>query len=192
MAMETTSEQREILNEILARLTPLDDESRLRIVQTVATFLNIKLAGASSPTNAAARSNSPPTAPSAPSFSGHEDASPKQFLIGKQPESDVERVVCLAYYLKHFRNVSEFNTLDVSKLNTEAAYPKFSNASVPVANASQMGYLVPISGGNKQLGAFGERLVQALPDREAAKAVKEQLRRRSKRPKRSAIGNEKE
>ncbi len=190
--MEKTSDQREVLNDILARLTPFDDESRLRILQTVATFLNIQLPGMSSATNGPTGSNSPATVPSAPTFSGHENASPKQFLMDKQPESDVERVVCLAYYLKHFRNLSDFNTLDISKLNTEAAFPKFSNPSVPVANAAHLGYLVATSNGNKQLGAFGDRLVQALPDREAVKTVRGGLRRRSKRPKKTANGNEKE
>ena len=43
-----------------------------------------------------------------------------------------------------------------------------------------MGYLVPASKGQKQLSAFGERFVRALPDREAAKDVMSLARPRRK------------
>jgi hypothetical protein len=111
--------------------------------------------------------------------------SPKQFLLEKQPSNDIERVVCLGYYLTHFRSMPEFKTLDISKLNTEAAQPKFSNASVPVENAAQRSFLVATSSGNKQLGAVGEQYVQALPDRDAAKAVLERVRVRKPRKKKA-------
>jgi hypothetical protein len=80
----------------------------------------------------------------------------------------------------------EFKTLDISQLNTEAAQPKFSNASVPVDNARQRGFLVVSSGGNKQLGAMGEQFVQALPDRDAAKKVLERVRVRKSRKRRAS------
>jgi len=60
----------------------------------------------------------------------------------KQPRTDVERVACLAYYLTHYRNTPYFKTLDLGKLNTEAAQPKFSNAAYASNNALKMGYLV--------------------------------------------------
>jgi len=105
--------------------------------------------------------------------------------------NDVERVACLAYYLTHYRSIPEFKTLDISKLNTEAAQPKFSNASVPVDNARQKTFLVSTTRGNKQLGALGERFVQALPDREAAKNVMHNLRvRRFKRSKKGRVSAE--
>jgi hypothetical protein len=102
-------------------------------------------------------------------FSEEKILSPKEFLFQKKPQSDVERVAVLAYYLTHYKDTPHFKTLDISKLNTEAAQAKFSNAAYAVDNATKYGYLVPASKGNKQLSAAGELFVEALPDREAAK-----------------------
>ncbi len=103
-------------------------------------------------------------------------------MAEKQPKTDVERVACLAYYLAHFRRTPYFKTLDISKLNTEAAQIKFSNPTVAVDNATKLGYLVPASKGNKQVSHIGEQFVQALPDRDKAKATMVQSRpRRRKR-----------
>ena len=109
-------------------------------------------------------------------FSDRPDISPKEFILDKEPRTNVERVACLAYYLTHYLNMPHFKTLDISKLNTDAAQPKFSNAAVAVDNAAKMGFLVPAVKGMKQLGAFGEQFVRALPDREAAKAVRAKVR----------------
>jgi len=46
--------------------------------------------------------------------------SPKDFLLEKQPRTDVERIACLAYYLTHYRATPHFKTIDLSILNTEA------------------------------------------------------------------------
>ena len=62
-----------------------------------------------------------------------------------------------------------FKTADISSLNTETAWPGFSNASKTVANAVQYGYLTSGSKGTRQLSAAGEQFVLALPDRDAAR-----------------------
>jgi hypothetical protein len=106
-------------------------------------------------------------------FSQDRSSSPKDFLLDKQPHSDIERVACLAYYLTHYRSTPAFKTVDLSKINTEAAQRKFSNASVAVRNAGNAGLLVPAGkGGMKQLSAAREQYVLNLPDREAAAAAK--------------------
>ena len=97
--------------------------------------------------------------------------SPKDFLFRKEPNTDVERVACLAYYLTHRRGTNHFKTIDISKLNTEAAQRKFANAATSVGNATQGGFLTQAGRGMKQLTAQGERYVDALPDRAAAKAA---------------------
>ena len=97
--------------------------------------------------------------------------SPKEFVFEKQPRSDVERIAVLAFYLTHFRDMPHFKTLDLSKLNTEAAQPKFANTANSASNAVKQGYLVPSSKGMRQLSAVGERFVAALPDRETARAA---------------------
>ncbi|HXM22491.1 MAG TPA: hypothetical protein VN948_14640 [Terriglobales bacterium] len=101
-------------------------------------------------------------------------------MLEKQPRTDVEKVACLAYYLTHYRETPFFKTLDISKLNTEAAQTKFANPTVAVDNAGKQNYLVPASKGNKQLSALGEQFVQALPDRDKARAIMANARPRRK------------
>lgn len=91
----------------------------------------------------------------------------KQFMASKQPKSDMERITCLAYYLNHNRGTNTFKTVELTHLNTEAAQPRFSNASVTARNAVAQQYLAPAGGGKKQITQRGEALVDALPDRSA-------------------------
>jgi hypothetical protein len=78
--------------------------------------------------------------------------------------------------------------LELSKLNTEAAQLKFSNAAYTVDNAAKAGLLVPASKGAKQISSLGERYVQALPDREAAKVVMADARPRKKQKRGNRAG----
>ncbi len=110
---------------------------------------------------------------------------PKQFMAQKRPSSEIERITCLAYFLSHHRNTPAFKTRDLTKLNTEAAQPSFSNAAVFARNAVQAEYLSKAGGGSKQITALGEALVDALPDREKVKVAiesnKSSRKRRAKR-----------
>lgn len=169
----------EILTSMLGLLQRLDSEARERILQSAATFFRVSYLKSAIPSVSPTKVPSinsevpPPT-----SFSGDRTIPPKQFMLEKQPRTDVERVACLAYYLTHFRDTSHFKTLDISKLNTEAAQIKFSNPAFAVENATKRNYLVPATRGNKQLSALGEQFVQSLPDRDRAKAILEQMRPR--------------
>ncbi len=106
----------------------------------------------------------------------------------KQPQTDVERVACLAYYLTHYRDTPHFKTLDLGKLNTEAAQPKFSNSTYASNNALKMGYLAPATKGQRQLSAAGEQFVTALPDRDAARSAMAKARPRRHARKKIAGG----
>jgi len=121
-------------------------------------------------------------------YSEDTSMSAKDFLLEKQPRTDVERIACLAYYLTHYRGMPHFKTIDLSMLNTEAAQPKFANTAYSSNNAVKLGYLVPSTKGQRQLSAVGERFVRALPDREAARAALEAVRRRP-RTKRSRVNS---
>jgi hypothetical protein len=104
-------------------------------------------------------------------------------LLEKRPQTDVERIACLAYYLTHYRDQPQFKTLDLSKLNTEAAQIKFSNAAKAVDNAAGSHFLMQAGQGKKQISAIGELYVQALPDRSAARAAANEVRKRKPRAK---------
>jgi len=175
------SDAAEILARVIAELRDLPPKEQQKLLDTVATFYGLHNAAlliqrqtkATAPT-------SPVLRPPGGGFSEPRDISAKEFLLQKQPRTDVERVACLAFYLTHYKNTPHFKTIDISKLNTEAAQSKFSNTAMAVENATKTGYLVPASRGNKQLSAAGEVFVQALPDREAAKLAMSKLKPRRK------------
>lgn len=111
---------------------------------------------------------------------------PKTFMATKKPLSDVERITCLAYYLSHYRGVTQFKTRELTDLNTEASQPRFSNSAVAARNAVQQQYLSLAGGGRKQITTRGEAVINVLPDRDKVKkALEENIlrgnRRRSKK-----------
>ena len=164
----------EILNKIISMLADLDEDSQRKVLSTVATFYEINglsntVSQVTYPTSAqnTGRGQQYPSVP----FSDAVELSPKEFLREKVPQTDVERIACLAYFLTHYRDTPHFKTIDLSKLNTEAAQPKFSNAAQAAGNALQYGYLAQSTKGCRQLSAVGEDYVSALPDRDLAKAT---------------------
>jgi hypothetical protein len=164
----------EVLPTVISAFKKLDEDGRRTLFRTIGTFFGFDSEMRSSVTT----STPVETAPGR--FSKPHPISPKEFLLQKQPRSDVERVACLAYYLTYYRDQPHFKTLDISKLNTEAAQIKFSNPIFTVNNAATMGYLAQASRGNKQISAAGEMFVAALPDREAAQAAMANARPRRK------------
>ncbi len=173
----------EALTTILSVLNDLDADSQRRTIQAVITFLDIPW-----PTNHSdIIQKSHPTSEISKnevSFSENRAISPKDFLRDKAPRTDIERIACLAYYLTHYRDIPHFKRIDLSSLNTEAAQPKLSNSTYAVDNATKAGLLVQALKGAKQLSSAGEYFVQALPDRDAAKATLSNMRpkRRTKKP----------
>lgn len=175
------------VQKMIGGLLKFDNESRVRIYKTVGTFFGFDSPpthrgslGQPSTTNTAATRDA-----RTPTFSRPEELSPKDFLFQKQPNTDVDRVACLAFYLTHYRDTPHFKTIDISSLNTEAAQIKFSNTAYAVANATNSGLLVQAGKGAKQLSAAGERYVEALPDRAAAKEILAGMRQRRGRKKSS-------
>lgn len=167
------------LQQVISALRPMSEEARRRLLEAAATFLKIPVAAPHHTLSRSATGGVSATPPTA-AFSEDTSISAKDFILEKQPRTDVERIACLAYFLTHYRSTAHFKTLEISKLNTEAAQPKFANAATSANNAVKMGYLVPSTKGQRQLSAVGERFVRALPDRDAAKAALETLRRRPK------------
>jgi hypothetical protein len=172
------------LSRVIAELRSLASEEQQKILETAATFFGLQSTRRSAASVPQPTGANPALRPAGGGFSEPRDLSPKEFLLEKNPRTDVERVTCLAFYLAHYRDTPHFKALDINKLNTEAAQSKMSNVHVAVDNATRSGHLVPAGGGAKQISAAGELFVQALPDREAAKAAISSLkpRKRSRKP----------
>ena len=169
-----------VFDEVVKKLLPLDPYSRLRVYRSLGTFFDLE--DSYPKVTGDADSRAPAKISREPRFTSSEELTPKEFLLQKQPDTDVERVACLAYYLEHHRDTPHFKTTDISKLNTEAAQIKLSNASYTVNNAVRAGHLAIAAKGMKQLSAKGEQFVELLPDRDAAKAIN--LRGKSRRSRR--------
>src|SRR5690349_15916926 len=117
------------LQSVIAALNPLDEETRRRILVSVATFLRVDSPIQNVPQRSySIREFSTGKTVQSP-FSEDTSMSPKDFLLEKQPRTDVERIACLAYYLTHYRSTPHFKTIDLSVLNTEGAQPKFANTA---------------------------------------------------------------
>lgn len=175
------------LNSLVSALTPLDQVARIRLLRTISTFF--ELTGADvypeSPTiqRGAVEAEFERNGAAQSSFSENRSLSAKAFMIEKRPQQDTERIACLAYYLTHYRDQPTFKTLDLSKLNTEAAQIKLSNPTRAVDSAAAAHFLIPAGQGAKQLSAIGELYVQALPDRVAAKEAIASLKKKRVRAK---------
>jgi hypothetical protein len=177
MAKDDSRAVMEALNTVIQALAQLDDEDRARVLNSASTFFG----HGTSRVHGTAQATSPYVigqTPARPAFSDERAPSPKEFLFQKQPKTDIERITCLAFYLTHFRDTPHFKTLDLAKLNTEAAQVKFSNATYTAENATRAGYLAPSGKAQKQITAWGEKFVAALPDREAASKIISQARQR--------------
>jgi hypothetical protein len=170
----------EALQAVVTTLRARDKESRRRILESAATFLDVDFSAKAPGANVQSSPGLSPVTGSRPRFSEDTSMSAKDFIMEKAPKTDVERIACLAYYLTHYRSTPQFKTLDLSVLNTEAAQPKFANTTNSANNAIKMGYLAPGTKGQRQLSGMGERFVRALPDRNAAKDVLVSLRRRAR------------
>lgn len=186
MGSKNSNKELEVFHKIVSGLSSLEKDAQTRIIQSVATFLEIEsvgVAGEQISSHGDVRVHLSDLKQGYRPFSDREETPPKNFLSEKEPSTDVERVACLAYYLTHYRETPHFKTLDISKLNTEAAQQKFSNPTQAMKNTERRGLLASVARGKKQLSATGEQFVEALPDIEAAKKV---LRRKRQRRTRKA------
>ena len=169
----------EVVDKIIQNLLPLDPYSRLRVYRTIGTFFGFEASFPKVDQKVDNRTSA--NISREPIFSSPEEPTPKEFLLQKQPKTDVERVACLAYHLARYRKIEAFKTIDISKLNTEAAQTKLTNASNTVNDAIKAGFLAAANKDMRRLSAQGEQYVEALPDRDAAKTVKPKPSKRSRR-----------
>lgn len=171
------------LNQIASLLDKLDSESQNQVLNSVLSLLGLDYSELGHENNRRGPSGSVEPDKAQSGFSKKSNVSPKSFLLERSPSTNVDRVACLAYFLTHYRDTPHFKTVDISKLNTEGAQPKFTNASVAVNDAAVAKLIVPSTKGNKQISAMGEQYVLALPDREKARIILKKMRPKTRRKK---------
>lgn len=191
------------LNNVLSALSGLEHNDQVKVLKMAVTFCEVPatqlgLEGFASTPVLENQSGQNPTADKSlvsrePTFSNRVDLTPKEFLNEKLPRTDIERVACIAYYLAHYRDTPHFKTVDINRVNTEAAQLKFSNATYAVTNAYNRGLIASAGKGTRQISAQGEHYVAALPDRNAVKQFSSRMRKRkmSKKSKKTMSKNSK-
>jgi len=154
------------LGTVLDALSKLDVSTQQWVLSTAATRLQVPV----TPGQQASQTPAVITRAALPTGSVG-GLTPKEFLRLKAPNSDVDRVACLAFYLTHGRQTASYAARDLTAINTEAAGPKI-NMSRAVDNATkQSGYLTSAGKGKKQITPYGEDVVDALPDYEKVKVI---------------------
>ena len=168
---KTFAEELNAIGAILGTLEPLDDDKRKFVLRTVTERLGI-----TGVTPAASNTGGRPETTAAASGGGGaiaiKEIGAKDFIKAKNPQTDSQRIACLAFYLTHNREQNEFKTADLRKLNEDARGIRLSNPAVAVMNATDTSkFLAPAGEGKKRITTLGEDVVEALPDQEAVKGV---------------------
>jgi hypothetical protein len=159
MPKSVITEEFEAIKIALEALEPLQENQRKFAINMILSRL-----GVNAPSQDQGR---PQRQPPANNQAPGDAEGARQFLIEKNPATDLERYVCVAYYLAKRMNTPTFSTREVTKLNGEAGGHNFSNAAATAANATRQSKLFSNAGhGKKRLTIRGERLVDALPDRQ--------------------------
>jgi hypothetical protein len=166
-------------------LEPLDLEQRIRAVTWLQQALGVEEFRSSekrAPADQPDMQVAPSTAKVQLASSESSELNPKEFLAQKNPQTDVERLTVLAYYLSKNRDSTSFRTADLEELNKEAAGRRFSNAPNTAKNAVKKNYLTGAGGRERQITHLGEQVVEAMPNRDAVQAVLDAVPKPRKRP----------
>jgi hypothetical protein len=179
----------EAVNQVHQALEPFDPVARSRILRAVTSLLEVASNNgdrgfqiAPNPSIEGARSTITNTNTTSP-LQTKIDA----FISERRPANTYQRLACLAYYLEHHDQKTDFTGKDLDKANSDARQPRISNMSMFLNDATnKYGFFTAVGGGKKRLTSRGAAVVQALPDQAAVKqALQNHLppRRSGRRPK---------
>lgn len=109
----------------------------------------------------------------------------KAFLKRKNPITPYQQVAVLAYHLKINSGVDEINKKIIDEANRKALGRTIDNVTWVLNDAkNKYHFFGSGTGGNKILLAYGEDVVNALPDqKEVAELIKSRKKRRNKKRK---------
>ena len=163
MTKSVITQEFEAIKTALEALEPLSESQRNFAISMILSRLGVAAPGNKQPPAGGGGQQSAAGGAAAP---GTVEGA-RQFLKEKIPTTDLERYICIAYYLAKHMNTHTFSTRDVTKLNGEAGGANFSNAAATAMNATRQSKMLSNAGnGKKRLTIRGEQLVDALPDRQ--------------------------
>jgi len=106
----------------------------------------------------------------------------KAFLKAKDPGNKYQQTAVLAYYLKKHGGEDQIGKESIESANKEAGGRTIDDITGTLNDAkSKYGYFGAGAGGKKILLAFGEDVVEALPDQEKVKVLRRANLGKSKR-----------
>src|SRR6266511_3165755 len=105
----------EATKDVIHRLEDFDNEARRSVFRRALGFFELDIASSATPIRHPQSDRAPIQQESAnggaPHFGDRAELPPKEFMFQKQPRTDIERIACLAYYLTHYRDSRQFETI---------------------------------------------------------------------------------
>jgi hypothetical protein len=90
-------------------------------------------------------------------------AATEAFVGKKNPQTDVERILCLGYCLGKFCGLNEFDYIDIRKLNDGAKLRRLSNPWLAARKARARGLIAYNASQKMSLTPDGRAIVDLLP-----------------------------
>jgi hypothetical protein len=145
-------------------LEPLESEERIRVVSAVLTLL-----GEDDLTKGAARGGGGSGTPV--SSSQENTGNAQQYFSAKDPQNKIEELAVAARFREASQNLHEHKKEEIHAVFADARRNFDSHHfSRDMANAKRRGFFT--KGGENKLAYYGQQYVDALPDREAVKAIR--------------------
>ncbi len=156
---------------VLKALDPLEDTDKQWVLNSAASKWALKVdatlggSGGSGTRGAGGGANDP----DAQAAISKKD--PRAFMRVKRPETDVQRVACIGYYLAQTTGNHGFSSKDLGTTYTLSGGSKI-NLPRALDNATRKAkYLSNRGPREKQLTTLGEDIVEALPDQSAVREL---------------------
>ena len=162
------------IKEISKILNPLEKESQKRIVEYVFKALKGPLSSLPD-VNSASEEN----------LSSHKTTTHKKEYIPdirtlaktKDPKSDIQKAVLVAFYLSEHKNISQVSAQDINKYFKQAGFRLPKNATSTLVNTKTAGYFEQGDKGKYKLNPVGYNLIaHSLPGKTASSQSKKYKR----------------
>jgi hypothetical protein len=155
---------------VVKALEPLEDKDREWVQQSAASRWNLgSVSAITSPIPAIRTGGGPVVTASADVQSALAKNDVRAFIRLKRPNTDVQRVACLGYFLTQVSGQQGFSSKDITKAHVDSGAPSI-NVTRALDNATRAAkYLSNRGPKEKQLTTLGEDVVLALPDQQLVK-----------------------